>query len=184
MLPVFAVSLSGCPAIIAATGTASGIVANDERTTGSFIEDQTIELKAGIRISEKLGDQVDISVISYNRNVLLVGQAPTEALKLQTEEIVSGIENVRKIYNQIEMGNPASLTAATADTALTTKVKSTLCRLQIEDFSCLDVKVVTEQSIVYILGLVTKKQALIAIETVRNVKGVKKVVKVFEYKEE
>ena len=176
-----ALVLNGCsPAILLGGGTAS-VVASDERSAGSFVEDQEIELKASFRISDGLGRQVNVSVTSYNRRVLLTGQVPTEEMRQQVIEIIEGIDNVREVLDRLEVSGLSSLTARASDSTLTAKAKTSLCTLQQQDFSCLDVKVVTEQGVVYLLGLVNERQAEIAVETVRKISGVIRVVKVFEY---
>ena len=123
---------------------------------------------------------MNISTTSYNRRVLLTGQVPDKNLHKHVLNIVNSIDNIREVIDEIEIANPSSLTSRLADAALTSKVKGTLCGLQIEGFSCLDVKVVSEKGIVYLLGLVTKKQEKIAVDTARRVSGVLKVKTVFE----
>lgn len=178
-----AVLLSGCPAGVFIGGAAAGGAINDERTLGAQAEDQEIESKAFARLSEHIGGRANVSVVSYNRRVLVVGQVPTEDLRKQALQIVGDIENVLEVHDRLEIVGAASLAARLADSALTAKVKAILCGVRIEGFSCLDVKVVTEQSTVYLLGLLTKKQAADAVATVRDIKGVKRVVKVFEYRD-
>lgn len=176
--------LSGCPAVVVA-GAASGAAAiNDSRTIGALADDEAIENKILLRISEDFGTSVHIGVTSYNRRVLLVGQAPNEAAKEKILAIVKAMEldNVRRYVDHIEIGNPSSLTARASDTILTARVKTSLCSVQREDFSCLNIKVVTEKGVVYLLGLIEKEEAAIAIDTVRRVPGVINVVKVFEYR--
>ena len=173
-------SLGGCAPAILASGGTTAVIANDERSAGSFIEDQGIELKIFFQTAEELGGQVNVNATSYNRRVLLTGQVPTEALHKHVLNIVAGIENVREVLDQLELGNPSSLTSRTADSALTAKVKATLCALRNEGFSCLDVKIVTEKGIVYLMGLVTEEQEKIAVDTVRRVSGVLKVNTLFE----
>ena len=174
--------LSGCPAALVAGAAGGAVVANDERTTGSLLEDEVIELKTRKHIAEKIGKNANISVTSYNRRLLLTGQAPSEEVRSEVLDIARVIPNVRGIINQIEIGNPSSLTSRAADAGLTVKVKVELCNIQRENFSCLDVKVVTEQGVVYLLGLVDRETASIAIQTVRKVPGVIRVVRNFEYR--
>lgn len=177
--------LAGCPPVLVVGGVTSGMAANDKRTTGSLVEDEVIEQKAYLALLREFGDSVNIAVVSYNRRPLMVGQAPTKAMRDKAEAIVRGVENVRtdEVVNQVEIGGPSSLTTRTADTLLTARAKSVLCTLQDEGFSCLTVKVVTEKGTVYLLGLVTREQAAIAVETVRKVPGVLRVARFFEYKQ-
>lgn len=185
-LVALAVALSGCATtpFLFTGGTTAAVVANDGRSAGAFVEDQGIELKASVELNEKIGNKANINVVSYNRRVLLTGQVPDEALRRQMLDIINNINNVRQVLDQTATQAPSSLTSRAADTALTARVKTALCRLQESGFSCLDVKVVTEQGIVYLLGLTSKKIAAIAVRETRNISGVQKVIKVFEYSEE
>lgn len=174
--------LSGCPALIAAGGAGGAVVINENRTAGALVEDELIENKALIRLNETIGGNAHFVVTSYNRRVLITGQVPNAQIRKEINEIVKGIKNVREIIDQMEDGNPSSLTARVSDSSLTARAKVALCRVQTAEFSCLDVKVVTEKGVVYLMGLVTKEQAAVAIDTARNLSGVIKVVKVFEYR--
>lgn len=171
--------LSGCPAAVWG-GVTGGLMANDNRTVGSFIEDELIENKIRLRLLNDIGNKANVGITSYNRFVLLTGQAPTEELHRHILAVVKSIENVRGVHDKMEIVNPSSFSARSSDTALTARVKTALCRLQIENFSCLDVKVVTEKGVVYLLGLLTREQEAIAIKTTRSVKGVLKVVKIIQ----
>lgn len=180
VLILSALLLGGCAPAIVVGGSTGAIVANDERSAGSFIEDAEIEAKIFLQVSEELGQQVNVSATSYNRRVLLVGQVPSEKIRKHVVGIVGGIENVREVLDQMEAGNPSSYVSRASDSALTARVKATLCSLQVAGFSCLDVKVVTEKGIVYLMGIVTDAQSKTAVETVRRVPGVIKVNTLFE----
>ena len=173
--------LSGCPAAIVAGAAGGSLVANDERTTGSLVEDEFIEIKARARFSEQIGGVAHVGITSYNRRVLLTGQVPSAEVRQQIVDLIEDIEHVRAVIDQMQIGNPSSLTSRAADAALTARVKIELCNIQQEDFSCLDIKIVSEQGVLYLLGLVSKEQAAIAIQAVRTVPGVIKVVRVFEF---
>jgi osmotically-inducible protein OsmY len=172
--------LAGCVemAVIGA-GTAAVVSANDRRTTGTQVEDEGIELRAVNRIGEKFGDKVHINVTSYNRAVLLTGEAPDAGVKADIEKMVLGIPNVRGVTNDIQVAGVSSMGARSNDTYLTSKVKG---RFATDGkFNIVHVKVVTEASVVYLLGLVTEAEANSAVEIARTTGGVRKVVKVFEY---
>lgn len=175
--------LPGC-ALLVATGVASGVgagvaVSQDRRTSGMFVEDQAIELKSSQRISEKIGRDVNVSITSFNRNVLLTGEAPSEALKKEIEQIVRGIENVRNVTNEIAVTGASSFASRSNDALITSKVKGRF--LDSGEFRANHVKVVTEDGVVYLLGLVKAKEAESAVDIARSTGGVRKVVKVFEY---
>lgn len=174
--------LSGCPAVITATGAAGGTALNDNRTIGALAEDEAIENKSLLKIIDRFGTSVHIGVTSYNRRVLLTGQTPSESVRQEVLAMVKSIANVRSLVDHIEIGNPSSLTARASDSVLTARVKTELCRQQREGFSCLHIKVVTEKGVVYLMGLVNKEAAAVAIDATRRVPGVINVVKVFEFR--
>ena len=177
-----ALLLGGCGPAVFGAGVASGVIANDERTAGSIVEDETIEIKTRIALIDRFGDAVNVGVTSFNRAVLLTGQTPDANTRAQVVQIVRGIENVRSVHDKTIIGGAASLAARATDSLLTARVKAELCALQTEGFSCLQVKVVTENGVVYLLGLLTRENAALAVQTARNVKGVLKVVKVLQYR--
>lgn len=173
-------TLQGCAPVVVATGVGvAAMSANDRRTTGIQVEDQSIELKASNRISSSLGSQVHVNVTSFNRNVLLTGEAPTEALRAEAEKLAAGVENVRAVTNEIAIAGISTMGARSNDTFITSKVKARL--LDSGKVSANHVKVVTEASIVYLMGLVTRAEAEAATEVARTTGGVRKVVRVFEY---
>jgi osmotically-inducible protein OsmY len=175
--------LSGC-AVLVAAGVISGVgagaaVSQDRRTSGMFVEDERIEFKSGRLISEKMGGDVHVNVTSFNRNVLLTGEAPTEGLKKEVAKLVMGVENVRKVINEIAVADVSSFASRSNDALLTSKVKARF--LDSGAFQVNHVKVVTEDAVVYLLGLVKVKEADSAVDIARSTSGVRKVVKVFEY---
>jgi osmotically-inducible protein OsmY len=173
--------LHGCLGAVAVGAGATALMVEDRRTTGIYLEDQNIELKATKTISDKFGkyDKINTSVISFNRYALIVGQVPNEELKQQIGVTVLGIENVRNVQNDLVIGPPASFGQHSIDTYTTSKVKAQF--VTENKFQANYVKVVTEDDVVYLMGLVTKKEGQDAAEIARSVSGIKKVVKVFEY---
>lgn len=179
---VLPLMLSGCPAAVVGVAGGAAIAASDKRSAGTLVEDEVIENKAIALVNTVAGD-ANISVTSYNRRVLLTGQVPDENIRKSVLDSVSSVDNIRSISDQMETGNPASLTSRASDAVLTAKVKTALCQVQRENFSCLDVKVVSEKGVVYMLGRVTRDQAAIAKDTVRHVGGVIRVKLIFEFYE-
>lgn len=180
-LLLFLPLLSGCVPMFA-IGTAAGTgayISEDRRTSGMFIEDEGIELKSARRINQQFGDSVHINITSYNRMVLLTGEAPTETFKTDIGKLVMGVDNVRRIFNEIAVGGNTSLASRSNDTLLTSKVKARF--LAERKFQINHVKIVTENEVVYLLGLVTRQEADSAAQIASSTSGVKKVVKVFEY---
>ena len=171
--------LQGCVPV-AVVGIGAAVTAgNDRRTSGAQIEDEGIELRASNRISERWGDRIHINVTSYNRNVLLSGEVADEATKGQVEKLVAAQPNVRGITNDIAVAGVAALSARANDAYLTSKVKARFVDAQ--RFNPFHVKVVTENSTVYLIGIVTAEEANEATEIARTTGGVRKVVRLFEY---
>jgi osmotically-inducible protein OsmY len=174
--------LQGCEPVL--VGTAIGttaVMAADRRTTGIFVEDQNIEVKAALRINDRFRDQVHINATSFNRIVLLTGEAPSETLKEEIGRVVAGVESVRNVVNEIQIAAPSSYGARSNDSYLTSKVKARL--LDAKAVSANNVKVVTEAGTVFLMGLVTRKEADDATAIASTTGGVTKVVKVFEYQD-
>jgi osmotically-inducible protein OsmY len=176
---VLAAQLSACVPVVVGGAAAGGAVAADRRTSGIYVEDENIELKAVKHMETTLGDQAHVNVTSYNRNVLLTGEVPDEAAKASAEAFVKSIEHVRAITNEIVIGPKTSISSRSNDTYLTSKVKTKF--VTENQFPANVVKIVTENSVVYLLGIVNKTEADAAAEIARNTDGVDKVVKVFEY---
>lgn len=172
-------TLAGCAPVVVGGAAAGGAMASDRRTSGAYVEDQAIELKAETRIANQLGDKVHINVTSFNRNVLLTGEARDEESRKKAETIIKGLENVRSVTNEVVVGMISAMSGRASDTYLTSKVKTRM--LTENKFPANFVKVVTEDSVVFLMGMVTRKEAEDAVEIARNTEGVTKVVKVFEY---
>lgn len=172
--------LTACFPVVAGGVAATGIMAADKRTSGTYIEDQSIELKAKKNIVDNIGSaNIHVNVISYNRNVLLTGEALTEAAKAKAEAATKAIDNVKIITNELVVGELSTFTQRNNDTYITSKVKGSM--IKENRFPPNYVKVVTEAGTVYLLGLVTHKEAEDAVQIARGIDGVQKVVKVFEY---
>jgi len=175
------VLLQGCAAAVVA-GTASAVTAaNDRRTIGSQIDDNNIEIKASIALSEveRLEKFANISAVSVNGIVLLVGQVANEEMRNEAQRTIEGVSGIRKIHNQIRIGSNIGITTQTHDSWLTSKVKAQL--LTAKDISSNNIKVVTENAEVFLMGLVSDSESTQAVNIARNVSGVERVVKVFEY---
>ena len=177
--PLLAVLLEGCVEMAAVGVGASVFSAVDRRTTGAQVEDEGIELRAANRINERFGDRAHISVTSYNRSVLLTGEAPDARARDEIEKIVTGLQNVRTVSNEIQIAGTSAYSTRAADATITGKVKARF--LDANRFNPVHVKVVTEAAVVYLLGIVTEKEAADATQVARTTGGVRKVVKVFEY---
>lgn len=176
---LFAGSLSGCaPLLVGAAAVGTGLVVTDRRTSGAQLDDEAIELRAALRLREQLGDQVHINVTSYNRQVLLTGETPTEAMKHQAEQIVARVDNVRSVVNEIGAMTPTTLPQRSGDVLITGKIRASL--VDASDLQATAFKVVTERGSVYLMGRVTQREADRAASIAREVGGVQRVVRIFE----
>lgn len=172
------VSLSACAPLMIGSAVGGAMVATDRRTSGAQLEDQGIELRATNRLRDQLGERGNVSVTSYNRQVLLTGEVPTEADKAAVEKTVSGVDNVRGIVNELAVLGASSLTQRSSDTLITGRVKAAM--VDARDLSANAVKVVTTRGTVYLMGRVTQREADRATEITRNTQGVQRVVRVLE----
>ena len=171
--------INGCAPVVVGGAAATGVmVAEDRRTLGTITEDEGIEFKTLNRIGGKVKD-AHINATSYNRIVLLSGEIPDPAAKAEAEKIARAVENVRAVHNELQVAGNSSLSARANDSYLTSKVKARFVDAQ--KFNPFHVKVVTENNVVYLLGLVKRQEANEATEIARTTGGVQKVVRMFEY---
>jgi osmotically-inducible protein OsmY len=176
-------ALSGCaPLLVGGAAVGIGMAAHDRRTTGSFVDDQTIELKAHNALNARLPPGNQVSTTSYNGSVLLTGTAVSEEARQQAEAAIRSITPpVREVYNELVVGSPGTFSTRSNDSLLTTKIKTALLKIQMKDFDPTRVKVVTEQGVVYLMGLLRPNEADAAANTASQVGGVRQVVTLFEY---
>ncbi len=156
----------------------STLVATDRRTSGTQLEDEGIELRSFGRIRSSIGDRANITVTSYNRQVLLTGQIPNAQDKPLVHKIVSGVDNVRAIVNELEVQPNATLTQRSTDALTRGLVKASM--IDAKDVFANSFKVVVERGTVYLMGRVTQREADRATEIARGTRGVEKVVRVLE----
>ena len=178
-----AMLLSGCAAVVVGGAAAGVAVAHDRRTTGTVVEDQEILIRAtNLRnADERLKELSNISIDSYNLQVLLTGQAENAEIVEAFSQRVAKIPRVRSVFNEVSIGPEATLGEATSDAYLTSRVKLALFDVGIEGFDPTRVEVTSSQGSVYLMGLLTQPEADAVTEKVRFVSGVKRVVKLFEY---
>ena len=176
-----ATAVGACAPIIVAGAGAAAVAAHDRRTVGAFVDDQAIEVKVrnAIHADETLRQEAHINVTSMNGIVLLSGEAPSAESRDQALARARTVAGIRQIANEILVAPPSSFGSRSHDTWLTTKVKTKMVRA--DELDSTRVKVVTENDVVYLLGLVTQKEAELATEAARTVGGVTRVVKLFEY---
>jgi len=173
--------LQGCVAVVAGGAASTVMMAQDRRTPGTIIEDKGIQLKCTRAINDFAENNPDVHVaaVSYNNRVLLVGQVPNRQMRTDIEQSVKKVAKVKHLHNEIKLDPATPLLTRSKDSWITTKIKGEMAVTQ--DFNLTRVKVVTEDGIVYLMGLIKKDEEYVAVDIARHVKGVKKVVKIFEY---
>jgi osmotically-inducible protein OsmY len=171
-------ALAGCAPLLLGGAAVGTMVAMDRRTSGAQLEDEGIELRAGARIRDTLGPRSHINVTSYNRQVLLTGEVPSEADKQQAQQIISQVENVKSVVNELAVMGNSSIAQRSADTLTTGKVRASL--VDDRQLSAPAFRVVTERGTVYLMGRVTQREADRATQIARTISGVQRVVRVFD----
>jgi osmotically-inducible protein OsmY len=173
--------LTSCTGLIVAGAATGAVASQDRRTLPTQLEDENIELKSmkALFENEAIWQETNIDVVSFNNIVLLLGQAPTAKLKQKATDTIKNIAKVSKVHNQIRIAAPISFMASRNDEFITTKVKTSM--LFTSDFPSSKITVITENSEVFLMGLVTQAEADKAVGIARNISGVTKVIKVFEY---
>ena len=176
---ILAIQITACVPVLVGGAAAGGAMASDRRTSGVYIEDENIELKATKSLNEALGETAHVNITSFKGNVLLTGEVANDKAKLHAESIIKATASVRNITNELVIGEKSSIGSRANDAYLTSKIKAQF--VSENRFQANYVKVVTENSVVYLIGFVTQQEAAAAVEIARNTRGVNKVVKVFEY---
>ncbi|BBH15085.1 BON domain-containing protein [Chromobacterium haemolyticum] len=174
----FSSALSGCFGVVAAGAAGGALVATDRRTSGAYVDDQGIELKAADQIG-KLLPSAHVNTTSFNRAVLLTGEVPSEQARQQAELTARGIPNVRRVFNYTVVAPSSGFSERSSDTWVTSKARTRL--LDGKGYNPNNVKVVTERGVVYMLGMVTQAEGAAAAKVVSETSGVQKVVTLFEY---
>lgn len=172
-------ALQGCAGIVLGTAVVGTLAATDRRTLGAQTEDKTILLKGQSAANRVAGNAGNVNVTSFNRKVLLTGEVRDDAMKAAVEREIAAIEGVQSIVNDLGVMGVSSLTSRSNDTLITGKVKASF--VDAKDIFANSIKVVTERSVVYLMGRVTEREGQRAAEIASRVGGVSKVVKVFDY---
>lgn len=178
---VLVLTTSACTSILEATNDKPIQLNPGKRTLGAMIDDEQLETVAQVNINkaDPTLSQSNVNTVAFNGIILLTGQVPTNNLRVKAGDTVKKIHGVRQVFNEIQVQGTTSLLSRTNDGWLTTKVKSTL--LANKDVNSGRIKVVTEDGVVYLLGLLSQMEADKAAQVVSNIGGVQKVVKAVEY---
>ncbi|WP_114970955.1 BON domain-containing protein [Rhodoferax ferrireducens] len=172
------VGLGACAPIMVGGAVMSSLVATDRRTAGTQLEDEGIELRAASGVRANLGDRARVNFTSYNRQVLLTGEVANAQDKQLVEQVVSRVENVRAVVNELGIQDSPSFTQRSSDALVTGMVKANM--VDAKDLFANSFKVTTERGITYLMGRVTQREANRATDIARGTKGVQKVVRVLE----
>ncbi|MFO1323040.1 MAG: BON domain-containing protein [Burkholderiales bacterium] len=174
-------TLSGCvPAVVAVGAGGAAMVATDRRTAGAQVDDESIELKVVNQTTAQFGDRIHLNVTSFNGIVLLTGEVPDQGVWASVGNVAKNTEKVRAVHNETVIAQPSPMGTRTNDSYITTKVKGRM--VEANKFPPNAVKVVTERSVVYLMGIVSQGEGTAAGEIAAGTEGVARVVKVFEYK--
>jgi osmotically-inducible protein OsmY len=181
LLVGFAITLQGCAGIVIAGGATAGAMANDRRTSGAYVDDETIEWKIidVLYQDEQIDQQAHLNATSYNGIVLLTGEIPNEEMRVKIGEKIRSVQGVRQLHDETSIAAPSSMMSRSGDTWITSKVKTAM--LTDETDMGVRTKVVTDKGVVYLMGMVSPQEADKLTDIARRVGGVQKVVKVFEY---
>jgi osmotically-inducible protein OsmY len=173
--------VQGCAGLIIGAGVGAASVAHDRRTIGTQVDDTTTAGRISIAMSKDtaINEQTNISVQVFNGTALLVGQAPTQALIQQAEKLASSVKNIKKLHNQIRLGSPIPASVVANDTWLASKIKTKL--IADKRIDGLQIEIEVENGEVFLMGLVSEQESIIAVDIARNINGVKQVIKAFEY---
>lgn len=172
-------SLTACiPLVVGGTLLGGSLVASDRRTSGTQLEDEGIELRGSSRLRSNVGDRVHVNVNSYNRQVLLTGEVPSLQDKQLVEQIISKVENVSSVVNELAVMGNTSLTQRSSDVLVTGRVRAML--VDAKDLFANAFLVVTERGTTHLMGRVTQREADRATAVARGTPGVQKVVRIFE----
>ena len=176
---LFAGSLTACiPLMMGGAAVGGTMIVNDRRTSGAQLEDEGIELRGSSRIRSNFGDRVHVNVNSYNRQVLLTGEVSTAQDKAVVEQIISRVENVSSVVNELAIMSSPGLTQRSNDVLTTGRVKAML--VDSKDLFANSFHVVTERGVVYLMGRVTQREADRGTAVAQSTPGVQKVVRIFE----
>ncbi|MDO9277516.1 MAG: BON domain-containing protein [Polaromonas sp.] len=172
-------SLTACvPLVLGGAAAGTALVATDRRTSGAQLEDEGIELRALSRVRENFGTRVRVSTVSFNRQVLLIGEVPNLQDKQAVEDMVKKIQNVDSVVNELGVRSSPSLADRSGDLLITGRLKAAI--LDARDLQSNAFKVVTENNTVYLMGRVTKRESDRATTIARGISGVQRVVRIFE----
>lgn len=176
---LFVPFLQGCAVLVAGGAVGATMVAMDARDVGTQVDDNTLR----VRVMDALNTTGEFSeqrvlVVAFNANILLYGQVSNDQQRQSAQRAVRDVNGVNRVYNQLRLGEPATFFERSRDTLLTSRIKTALITDSQHDLSA--IKVYSEKSEVFLVGAISADAARDAIERVRNMRGVERVVDVIE----
>lgn len=174
--------LSGCATVIDSTRSEPISDNRGSRTAGQFIDDETTEVTIAVNLKKASPElkASNLNVKVYNGVVLISGQVPSEEARKTAEQVATQHRGVKRVVNQLEIAGKATVISDINDLTITTQIKALVLRdLGREVYQ--RTLITTENSVVYVMGFVTKTEAAALENVVSTVRGVKRIVRVFEY---
>jgi len=175
--------LGGCVAAVVGGAVVGTRAAHDRRDMGTYFDDKRIYLNAydSLNRDKELALHNNVTLVVYNGVLLIVGEVRTAELKQRAEQRVSGVD-ARRIVNELEVSEPRGFWSNRRDNSITAHVKTALLDLtSLPGFDPTRVNVTTAHRVVYLMGKLTREEDEAVVDIARNVAGVERVVKVFEY---
>ena len=174
-LPLF----QGCVPVVIGAGAAAGVMsAHDRRSTGVQTDDETMEWKAAARIPEQFKASSHLNFTAFNARLLISGETNSAEAKAAIGEAVEKLDNVKQVYNEVAVAPVSPLGNRSNDSYITSKLKARL--VDSNQLSANHIKVVTENTVAYLMGIVTEREAKVAVQIARTTDGVRKVVNIME----
>lgn len=174
-------TVQGCVPLAVTGAVGTGLVAQDRRTTGTQLDDRGIESRISDAIDKKYGTDVNVDPSSFNRIVLLTGQVPDEAAKTDVEGMARRVSNVRQVMDEIRVAPANAFSDKAANSYLKAKIDGRFIAESGDKFSPLQVRVIADHGVVYLMGMVTQAEGDAAARLASTTLGTRRVVKVFEY---
>lgn len=180
---LFIMSLSSCAPVLIGSAIVTGVnIAHDRRSAGQVLDDKIITASVKNELRKSLEDDSRIKVDSYNGVVLLAGEVKTQNDRVLAEDSAAIKDGVMKVVNELKLVDEiASIGRRSKDGYLTSKAKASLLKIKLEEFDPTRVKITTANREVYLMGLVSRTEADAVVERIRHLRGVDRVVKIFEY---
>ncbi len=186
LILLLATQLLGCAAVVVGGAVATGAAVHDRRSVGTVIDDNLLEVRVrnALFMDERFDSKVRIKVNAHNGWVLLAGEARNAELVGLATQLASGVDGVQRLFNELEPIDRAGFGQASSDRLLSGRVNTSFARIRkMPGFDPTRVKVTTTRGVVYLQGMVTRAESEAVVEQARKVRGVERVVMIFDFKD-